>query len=166
MAQTLIYLQEHGLDSYDALKEKTAAVKIRFNALSDRLKELEALLKANTELQKHIITYSKTRDTYVAYRKAGYSKKFRETHETDILLHQAAKKAFDELGYGKDKKLPSVISLRADYAVTLNEKRKVYAEYREAKTALRDLLLARENVERLLNIHDTECERDSERANL
>ena len=28
---------------------------------------------------------------------AGYSKKFREEHEEEILLHQAAKNAFDEI---------------------------------------------------------------------
>ena len=41
----------------------------------------------------------------MAYRKAGYSKKFREEHEEEILLHQAAKNAFDEMGV---KKLPKV----------------------------------------------------------
>ena len=163
-AQTLIYLQEHGLDSYDALKEKTAAVKTRFGTLSDRVKELEAGLKANAELQKHIVTYSKTRDTYTAYRKAGYSKKFRDTHEADILLHQTAKRAFDALGYGKDKKIPSVASLRAAYAAALEEKKKAYAGYREAKAEMRDLLLARENVERLLNIPDGAREREPECA--
>ena len=34
-----------------------------------------------------IINYAKTRDTYVAYRKAGYSKKFLSEHESDITLH-------------------------------------------------------------------------------
>ena len=34
-----------------------------------------------------------------------YSKKFREEHEEEILLHQAAKNAFDEMGV---KKLPKV----------------------------------------------------------
>ena len=45
-------------------------------------------------LRTHIINYAKTREVYVAYRKAGYSKKFRAEHEADILLHQTAKKAF------------------------------------------------------------------------
>ena len=49
-------------------------------------------------MKTHIINYSKTRDVYVAYRKAGYSKKFKAEHESDILLHQAAKKFFDESG--------------------------------------------------------------------
>ena len=44
----------------------------------------------------------------MAYRQAGYSKKFREEHEEEILLHQAAKNAFDEMGV---KKLPKVCLL-------------------------------------------------------
>ena len=48
----------------------------------------------------------------MAYRKAGYSKKFREEHEEEILLHQAAKNAFDEMGI---KKLPKVKELKIDY---------------------------------------------------
>ena len=50
-----------------------------------------------TVLRTHIVNYAKTRETYVAYRKAGYSKQFRQEHEEEILLHQAAKEAFDEL---------------------------------------------------------------------
>jgi hypothetical protein len=132
----------------------------------DKIKELESKLKANAELQKQIVNYYKTRDTYTAYRKAGYSKKFRAEHETDILLHQTAKKTFDDLGYGKDKKIPSVASLRAEYAVALEEKKQAYAGYREARADMRDLLLARENVGRLLNISGPERERDNERADL
>ena len=50
----------------------------------------------------------------MAYRKAGYSKKFREEHEEEILLHQAAKNAFDEMGV---KKLPKVRELQTEYAI-------------------------------------------------
>ena len=45
------------------------------------------------------------RPAFVAYRKAGYSRKFREEHEQEFLHHQAAKNAFDEMGV---KKLPKV----------------------------------------------------------
>lgn len=77
-----------------------------------------------------------TRQVYVDYRKAGYSKKFRAEHESEILLHQAAKKAFDELGL---KKLPSVKSLNAEYAALMAEKRKAYAEYRRVRDEMREL---------------------------
>ena len=152
MAQTLVYLQERGLDDYDLLKEKASAASTRFNELSNKIKNADAGLAANAELQKQIVIYSKTRKTYVEYRKAGYSKKFKALHETDILLHQTAKKYFDELGYGKEKKLPTVASLRAEYATVLEEKKQAHRGYRQAKTEMQELLTARTNVERLLNI--------------
>lgn len=48
-------------------------------------------------LRTHIIRYAKTHETYVAYRKAGYSKKFRKEHEEESLLRQAAKANVDRL---------------------------------------------------------------------
>ena len=165
-AQTLIFLQEHGFDSYDTLKEKTAESTSRFHSLSEKIRGLDAELKSNGELQKHIVSYAKTRQTYTEYRKAGYSKKFRAEHETDILLHQTAKKVFDELGYGRDKKLPTVKMLRADYAAKLEEKRTLNAEYRKEKTAMRELLLVKENVDRLLGTTERGQDRDTERSNL
>jgi len=152
MASTLIYLQEKGLDDYDVLKERASAASTRFNELSDKIKTLDAGLSANAALQKQIITYTKTRKTYVEYRKAGYSKKFKALHETDILLHQTAKKVFDELGYGKEKRLPTVATLRAEYATMLNEKKKAYRDYRQAKDEMKELLTARSHVDQLLNI--------------
>ena len=44
----------------------------------------------------------------MAYCKAGYSRMLREEHEEEILLHQAAKNAFDEMSV---KKLPKVKEL-------------------------------------------------------
>ena len=83
--------------------------------------------------------HHKTREVYVAYRKAGYSKKFRGEYEEEILLHQAAKNAFDEMGV---KKLPKVKELQTEYAKLLEEKKKTYAEYRHSREEMRELLTA------------------------
>ena len=91
-------------------------------------------------LRTHIVNYAKTREVYVAYRKAGYSKKFREEHEEEILLHQAAKNAFDEMGV---KKLPKVKELQTEYAKLLEEKKKTYAEYRRSREEMREVLTAK-----------------------
>ena len=104
-------------------------------------------------LRTHIINYAKTRDTYVAYRKAGYSKKFREEHEEEILLHQAAKEAFNELNV---KKLPTVKALQAEYATLLADKKKAYGEYRQARTEMRELLTVKNNVDRVLSMDESE----------
>ena len=87
-------------------------------------------------LRTHIVNYAKTREVYVAYRKAGYSKKFRGEYEEEILLHQAAKNAFDEMGV---KKLPKVKELQTEYAKLLEEKKKTYAEYRRSREEMREL---------------------------
>lgn len=165
MAKTLIYLQEHNLTDYDVLAEKTSAASERFHSLADRLKELETALSANAALQKNIVNYSKTRQTYTDYRKAGYSKKFRAEHEADIILHQAAKKSFDDLGYGKDKKLPTVKTLRAEYGEQLAEKKTLYQEYRVAQAEMRELLTVKANADSILDIptHDRERNRDDQR---
>jgi cell fate (sporulation/competence/biofilm development) regulator YlbF (YheA/YmcA/DUF963 family) len=154
-------LQENGLDDYNILKDKAAAASERFHSLSGQIKELDGQLNANAALQKHITTYVKTRQTYVEYRKAGYSKAFRAAHEADILLHQAAKKTFDELGYGKGKKLPTVASLRAEYTPALDAKKKAYAEYRAARDEMRELLTAKTNIDRLLNVTDDRSEQET-----
>lgn len=149
LSQAVMYLKEHGDMSYEDLKEKTSAVTVRFNDLTERIKSLEEQMTSNSELQKQIITYAKTRETYVGYRKAGYSKRFRAEHEADILLHQAAKKYFDSLELTK---LPSVKNLREEYAGLLEQKRKAYAEYKQVRAEMKELHNVRANVDYLLDI--------------
>jgi len=54
--------------------------------------------------------------------------------------------------YGKDKKLPTIASLHAEYAPMLTEKKQAHREYRQTKSEMQSLLTARSNVQRLLNI--------------
>lgn len=117
MAKTINYLSEHQLLDYAVLEEKTAAATVRHNELSARIEAAESRMAEIAVLRNHIVNYAKTREVYVAYRKAGYSKKFLAEHEPDILLHKAAKSAFTELNL---QKLPTIKELQAEYAVLLN----------------------------------------------
>ena len=149
LSQAVLYLKEHGDMGYEDLLEKANAATTNFNTLSVQIKDLESRMNANAELQKQIVNYAKTRAVYVEYRKAGYSKKYRTAHESEILLHQAAKNHFDELGI---KKLPSVKSLREEYTDLLEQKRKAYSAYKQAKNDMKELHNVRANVEYLLEI--------------
>ena len=160
MAQTMNFLTEHNLLDYAVLEGKADVATARHNELSAQIKAAEKRMAEIAVLRTHIVNYAKTRETYVAYRKAGYSKKFREEHEADILLHQAAKNAFEDLGV---KKLPTVKSLQAEYAQLLDDKKKAYGEYRRSREEMRELLTAKANVDRILNMeaeHDAEKEKD------
>ena len=98
MAQTVNFLAGHGLLDYGVLAEKAAAATARHNELSAQIKAAEKRMAEIAVLRTHIVNYAKTREVYAACRKAGYSRKFREEHEAEILLHQAAKNAFDGQG--------------------------------------------------------------------
>lgn len=145
---------------YAVLEEKAAAATAHHNDLSAQIKAAEKHMEEIAVLRTHIVNYAKTREVYVVYRKAGYSKKFREEHEEEILLHQAAKNAFDEMGV---KKLPKVKELQTEYAKLLEEKKKTYAEYRRSREEMRELLTAKANVDRVLKMEveqDVEKEKD------
>ena len=161
MAQTISFLEENGLLEYDALAARAAEGTARFNELSGTIKRTEGRMAEIAALQKQIVNYSKTRDVYAAYRKAGYSKKFLAAHETEILLHKAAKAAFDKLCL---QKLPTYKTLQAEYAGLLAEKKKAYAEYAAAKKEMQEVLTAKANVDRLLGAPPERPEQEKEQA--
>ena len=148
LSQTLIYLEENDLLDRGVLEKKTAAATSQYRTLSTDIKVKEQRMAEIKIMQQHIINYAKTRNVYVAYRKAGYSKKFLAEHESEILLHKAAKQFFDEQGL---KKLPTVKSLQAEYAQLLSEKKAMYADYQKAREEMRSLQTAKANVDRILD---------------
>ena len=155
LAKTYNYLNENNLFSYEELTAKTAAASERFNELAGRIKTAEKRMAEIAVLKTHIINYAKTREVYVAYRKAGYSKKFAAEHESALLLHKAAKKFFDETGL---KKLPGVKSLQAEYSQLLTNKKVAYGEYQQAREEMKELLTVKANVDSLLEV-DTNKEK-------
>ena len=119
----------------------------RFTKISASIKNKEKRLAEIQVLKTHIINYVKTKDVYADYRKCGYSKRFLEEHRQEILLHKAAKNAFDELGV---KKLPKVKELNAEYAEVLAEKKKLYGEYRQAKKDMQEIQRAKYDIDQFL----------------
>ena len=119
----------------------------RCHALSGQIQAAEKHLAETAVLKRHIVNYVRTREVYAAYRKFGYSAKYRLEHEDEIALHRAAKQAFDALGV---QKLPSVKSLNAQYARLLGEKKAAYAEYRAARGEMRELMVHRKNLSLIL----------------
>lgn len=160
MAHTFLYLEEQDFPDYEALAASVDDSKAKFYALSEKIKAAEKRMAEIAVLKTHIINYSKTRDVYTEYRKAGYSKKFLAEHESDIILHKAAKKAFDELGM---KKLPTVKTLQTEYAALLAEKKAAYAGYNAAQTEMRTMLIHKANAEYILNLNRQDEDRTRER---
>lgn len=156
------------LIGHDELVEKTNAATARFNELSDSIKSAEQRLAEIAALKKHIINYSRTKETYAAYKKSRYSKKFLDEHREEITLHKAAKSAFNQLdgagGQGKGKsKIPTIRQLNQEYAQVLSGKKAAYAEYREARKQMQDYLIARKNIEAILGADQEQEEQEQRR---
>ena len=147
MAQTINFLKENGDMDFDELSRRAEAASEKCSALTEKLKATEARMSEVEELKKHVINYLRTRETFRAYKASGYSKRYLADHEQEILLHRAAKKAFNDLGL---KKLPTVKALQAEYAALLVEKRAAYPAYREARAEMKKLLTYRANAETIL----------------
>ena len=160
MAKTLLFLRDHNVESLEALREKVNTSVERFSSLSDEIKSTEAQIAEILVLKKHIINYSKTRDVYVEYRKAGYSKKFFEEHREAITIHKAAKQAFDELGL---KKIPRIKDLNEEYYTLMSEKKKKNSEYYELKSSMQELLKAQKNVEMFLAAEQNQMEKEKQK---
>lgn len=77
----------------------------------------------------------------------GYTVKIQVGHKADILIHQAAKKCFDSLDV---EKLPTIKTLREEYAKVLKAKRNVYAESKQVREEMRELQNVRANIDYLL----------------
>ena len=151
--KTLQFLQSVNIHSREELDERARQASEKNNALMTEIRSREKRLKEISELKRHIINYSRTRDCYQEYRKNGYSRKFFETHREELTLHKAAKEAFDRL---PDKKIPKIRDLSHEYEVVLSEKKKLYAEYRTQREEMKALLNAQKNVETILGREEKE----------
>lgn len=151
-------MDEHGF-SYEAMTEKKLELTAREKQLSAAVTQAQNRIAEINVLKTHIVNYAKTRDVYVGYRKSGYSKKYLEEHEADIIIHRAAKKAFDELGL---KKLPTVKSLQVEFADRLREKKEAYAELKKVRDELRDLAVHTANYEELRDLEEREKRKEKE----
>jgi len=164
-ARTLFFLQERGIKSYDALVAKDNEVESRYSAKMNRIREIESRLKGITELQRQIGNYSKHRETYVEYLRlkktelTSFQKLRKVTHPADefhennysgIALYKASKKYFDEQGYDKNKKLPTIAMLKKEYAILEKEKRQLYSGCKEHRQEMVALKMAKQNVDRIL----------------
>ena len=143
-AESILFLQQHDIHDKETLDALVDGSSAKYHELMKTIKDAEEKMAANKVIKTHIINYAKTRETYIAYRKSGYSKKFYEAHRDEITLHKAAKEAFSKL---PDGKIPKVKDLNEEFARLLSEKKAAYSEYKKIKKEMRDYQIAKQNVE-------------------
>ena len=146
---------------YAVLSERAETMAADFDSVSTSIKQMEHRMEQIAALKTHIINYAKTRDTYAAYRrtKAADKPAFRTAHEADLLLHEAAKRAFDAQG---GKKLPTVKVLQAEYTELLTKKKAADEDYKRLRKENQELQAVKSNVDTLLRIEEEQQEKKQE----
>lgn len=161
VAKTLLFLQEHEIESYEQLKEITDERCGRMQELQDSMKKKELRLQKIKKLQKAIVDYAKTREVFVAYKKSGYSKKFWEEHEADLLIYKAAEDVYKSLPKGNKLDMKK---LRKEYGEICAERKKEFLEYAEIKKNMNQYLIARKNLEMLYQQEEEKNEKEGRRS--
>lgn len=160
-ARTINFLSEKGISDYGELETKAEQAGEKFDALSERMKQLEGRMKEKAELKRHIINYARTKDIYTAYQKSRCRSDYRDAHADAIEMHEAAKAAFDALG---KRPIPKAAQLSGEYAVLLAEKKACYEEYKAARKEMIDYRNAKQNVDQILGLRaEQEKQKETER---
>lgn len=92
--------------------------------------------------------YLAHKQIYSQYLKAKNKKNFREEHESEILLYEAARKELNQLTNGE--KVPSLKQLRLEKEDLTKQKNQQYEDYSFSRAKLRELQTVQQNVNSIL----------------
>ena len=115
-----------------------------------KLKALDAAIREKKELQTQALAYAKTkpaRDGLKAQKTEKARSAYRERHESDFIIADAATRYFRAHGVSK---LPSHKALQAEIEQLTAEKNAHYNEYREKKARVKELHTVKSNLSQIL----------------
>ncbi|MDR2162495.1 MAG: hypothetical protein LBO70_00900 [Clostridiales Family XIII bacterium] len=99
---------------------------------------------------KHITAYRETKPAHDGLKKAKDKDAYRRGHEGALILHEAAARAIRAARPGSGK-LPSLATLKTEYAKLMECKTALQAEYRKLKKQAREYGIIKRNVDSILN---------------
>ena len=150
MAATLNAYQEYGFTSPEELETALAAAHVGLRDVSGELKKLETQLAGKKELQRQVLAFAKTkpvRDGLKAQKSEKARAAYRQAHESEFIIADAAARYFGEHGISK---LPARKALQAEIEGLIVQKDGLYHDYREQKERVRHLQTVKGNIDQML----------------
>ena len=150
-AASLAVYEQSGFSSLEELEAALTEACAGFQDTTAKLKTLESTLSGKKELRRQILAFAKTkpvREGLKAQKSDKARQAYREQHESDFLIADAAVRCFKEQGY--TKKLPARKDLQAEIEQLTTEKNTLYCQYREKKERVRQLQTVKGNIDQLL----------------
>ena len=150
MAATLNVYQEYGFTSPEQLEAVFDTAYEEMRQTSGELKTLETKLQGKKELQRQVLAYAKTkpaRDGLKAQKSPKAREAYRQAHESDFIIADAAARYFREHGITK---LPARKALQAEIEQLISEKDGLYNTYHEQKQRFKELQTVKRNIDQIL----------------
>ena len=151
MAATVTAYQQYGFSSPEELDEACSAAYAAMQESLTELKQVEKTLNRKKELQRQVLAYSKTRpvrDGLKQQKNAKAKAAYRQKHESDFIIADAAARYFRENGISK---LPGYKALQAEIESLIKEKNSGYNDYRAKREEYRRLQTVKGNIDQILH---------------
>ena len=150
MAATLNVYQEYGFTSPEQLEAAADTAYQEMRQTSGELKALETKLQGKKELQQQVLAYAKTkptRDGLKAQKSEKAREAYRQAHESDFIIAEAAARYFKAHGITK---LPARKALQAEIEQLVSKKSGLYNTYHEQKQRYAELQTVKRNIDQIL----------------
>ena len=150
MAATLNVYQEYGFTSPEQLEAAVDTAYQEMRQTSGKLKTLETKLQGKKELQQQVLAYAKTkpaRDGLKAQKSEKARTAYRQAHESDFIIADAAARYFKAHGITK---LPARKALQDEIEQLVSKKSGLYNTYHEQKQRYAELQTVKRNIDQIL----------------
>ena len=137
-------------DTPEELDAALVSANADLHSSTAKLKPIETAIREKKDLQKQVLAYAKAkpvRDGLKAQKTEKARSAYRERHESDFIIADAATRYFRAHGVSK---LPSHKALQAEIEQLTAEKNAHYNEYREKKARVKELHTVKSNLSQIL----------------
>ena len=150
MAKTLNVYQQYGFTSPEQLEAAFDTAYEEMRQTSGELKTLETKLQGKKELQRQVLAYAKTkpaRDGLKAQKSPKAREAYRQAHESDFIIADAAARYFKAHGITR---LPARKALQDEIEQLVSKKSGLYNTYHEQKQRFKELQTVKRNIDQIL----------------
>lgn len=132
MANTLIYIQDHGYDTREQLELQTSDIQSKLGNAQNHLSELTFKMKTLNAQIHYTGQYYTSKSVYAEFLKSKNKKKFRQEHSSEIKSYEESRdwlKAF--YPDGKMLSMKFLKSQKADLQEAINTQKAVIKQFRD-----------------------------------
>lgn len=152
MANTLIYIQDHGYDTRKDLEKQTTDIQVKMEEAQEQLSDLTSKMKTLNAQIHYTGQYFASKSVYAEFLKSRNKKKFRQEHSSEIRSYEEARdwlKAF--YPDGKMMSMKTLKSQKSELQESIDAQKSVVKQFRDYH---KELEIAGANVDAILGMKE------------